>query len=112
MNVRLLAGKIEKGVIHIYPLLCMDCEGDVFTWLDSYQGMDARTDEWHSYSAFRCVHCRREVRLADATYQMEATDDRDGWLARRHVHEVGGEKINDPSIERAKSSSTPSGKVR
>lgn len=112
MYVRLIASKKAHGLISVYPLLCMDCEGDVFEWLDSYENIDARTDEWNSFSTYRCVHCRREVRLADNTHLMEATDDKDAWIARRHVTKSAGTKTKDPLNKSVAKRSTLSDEVR
>jgi len=110
MNVRLITAKKTQGVIHVYPLLCMDCEGDVFEWVNSYPLYDARTDGVTSESEYRCVHCGFSVRLYDGQHSLEATDDRDGWLARRHKKPASGAKGKSPSNEGVESGSAPTGR--
>lgn len=112
MNVRLIAARIERGVIHVYPLLCMDCEGDVFEWIDSQQVQDARTEEYFLLGTYACAHCGFVHNLDERTFTIEATDDKDGWLARRHVNRSVRAKKKDPSSGSADERPTPSGEVR
>lgn len=111
MNVRLIVGRKQHGVVHVYPLLCMDCEGDVFEWLNSWLLHEPRTDGVTSESEYRCVHCGFTVRLMDGQHQLEATDDKDGWVARRHVKKNAKTKAKDPSNERVEGGSALSGGV-
>lgn len=111
MNVRLIASRIEQGVIHIYPLLCMDCEGDVFEWVNSVTVQDARTDEYFTLGSYRCIHCGFVHNLDERTFLMEATDEDAAWLAGRHVGATVRAGRNHPLNEGVGDGSTPSGTV-
>lgn len=107
MNVRLIVGRKSKGTVAVYPLLCMDCEGDVFEWIDSYLLYDARTDGHTHESEYRCVHCGFKVRVYDGDHLLEATDDKDGWMARRHSRGSVRPPKTDPLNESVEDLSAP-----
>lgn len=105
MNVRLIVSRKKQGMIHVYPLLCMDCEGDVFEWVSSFPTYEPRTDGNTSESEYRCVYCGFSVRLYDGDHLVEATDDRDAWCARRHKKPADSDKGKSPLNEGVDNSS-------
>lgn len=108
MNQRLIVGHHDKQGIHVYPLLCMDCEGDVFEWVNTTVVQDARTQEYFNLGSYRCVHCGFVHNLDERTFLSEATDETHGWYARRHVVGSVHAKRNDPLNEGSETVSDPS----
>jgi len=111
MNQRLIVAKKVQGVIHIYPLLCMDCEGDIFEWVNSVQVQDARTEEYFNLGSYRCVHCGFIHNLDERTFTIEATDDTDSWFSFRKPRGRVRAKKNDPFNESVDSDPTPTSEV-
>jgi len=106
MNVRLIVSRKEHGMIRVFPLLCMDCEGDVFEWVNSVQVQDARTDEYFDLGSYRCVHCSFVTNLDERTFLAEATDEHDAWIAGRHVRAGQKARANDLLNESVESAPT------
>lgn len=112
MNVRLIVSRKEHGVIRVFPLLCMDCEGDVFEWVNSVQVQDVRTEEYFDLGSYACVHCGFVHNLDERTFLAEATDEQHAWLAGRHVRAQKKAKTKDPLNESVESGSASRIKVR
>lgn len=107
MNVRLIVGKFSKSGTAVYPLLCMDCENDVFEWLNSQEVIDTTTGKTFTLGTYACAHCGFVTSLDESTFLIEATDDKAGWLSRRHAGIRSDAGKPKPSNKRVKRSPTP-----
>lgn len=101
MKARLLVGRLDGGALRVYPLLCMDCENDVFEWLDSWEQINTATGAAVNVGMFRCAHCGYTVILDEKTFLMESTDEVSGWVANRKQPGFSRTKRSDPLNGRA-----------
>jgi DNA-directed RNA polymerase subunit RPC12/RpoP len=85
MNVRLLKAAVDEAGAIVYPLLCMDCESEVFEWIDSIPVLNPSMEQIGSLGHYRCVHCGFRTCLEETQFLMEATDEKAAWFAHRRT---------------------------
>ena len=81
MNVRLIVSRNDVPQATVYKLLCMDCEHDVFYYVDSAQFWQPDLKEPPTLECYECEQCHRRVWLESETHLMEEVTDDWSWSA-------------------------------